>query len=863
MQKLITCLAAVALLASCHVSTAEKDLQARQNELQQPELFAVLDSNLTDAQREALTFLYAYMPLPDITDNDGAFFLANVDCSLRAREEMPWGKQVPDREWRHFVLPLRVNNEPLDSSRIVFYRELKPRVENLSMSEAILEVNHWCHEHATYQPSDGRTSSPLQTVKSAIGRCGEESTFAVAALRSVGIPARQVYTPRWAHTDDNHAWVEAWADGEWYFLGACEPEPILNLGWFNQPASRGILMHTKVFGKYDGPEDKVSENKCYTEINVTENYAPIALNVVRVVDSLGKPVMNAEVRFCIYNYAEFYPVLTTQTNADGIARLRTGKGDMVAWAIADERYGFTVCSAATSDTALLTLNHRSGERYHEELQITPPPVRNTLPEISPEARERCNQRLAEEDSIRNAYIQTFDYSTPLLAASRGNHEVIKTFLKESNETAFAEAILQHLCEKDKRDITLCNLRDMYQNSPRAPQIYPFTDEDIYDYVVQQRVMTEALTPYRGAFLNAIPDSLQQLFRSDVRQIVAWTSKHIRLDNSWNPQHLKMAPISVWRYRVADNVSRDIFFVALARTFHHPAEVNPITGKVRYLTEDGWVEPNFCDDSDAEKAANDSFVGAEQPLMLLSEATDGGSYRYYSHFSICKLNALVPRQLEYPEDATLASMQAKQPMLAPGDYLLITGCRLANGAVLVNIEAFPVSNATKGEATVCVPFEVRQSDDQVMVIGSFNSENRYLPYDPESSFAGERTSILSTTGRGYFICGTIAPNNEPSTHMLHDLEAARTEINKQDVAIVLLFNSLEAARKFRYEEFPNLPKNCHFGVADAAVIAELYGENEASEIPSIVIADTFNRVVFRRSGYTIGLGDQLLDCLKRL
>lgn len=71
-------------------------------------------------------------------------------------------------------------------------------------------------------------------VKTAYGRCGEESTFTVAALRSVGIPARQVYTPRWAHTDDNHAWVER-ADGEWYFFGACEPEPVLNLGWFNAP----------------------------------------------------------------------------------------------------------------------------------------------------------------------------------------------------------------------------------------------------------------------------------------------------------------------------------------------------------------------------------------------------------------------------------------------------------------------------------------------------------------------------------------------------------------------------------------------------------------------------------------------------
>ena len=86
------------------------------------------------------------------------------------------------------------------------------------MHDAVLETNHWCHEKATYTPSDSRTSSPLATIKTAYGRCGEESTLLVAALRAIGIPARQVYTPRWAHTDDNHAWVEAWVDGKWYFL---------------------------------------------------------------------------------------------------------------------------------------------------------------------------------------------------------------------------------------------------------------------------------------------------------------------------------------------------------------------------------------------------------------------------------------------------------------------------------------------------------------------------------------------------------------------------------------------------------------------------------------------------------------------
>lgn len=216
---------------------------------------SVAASGMGATRDEALAFLYSTMSLPDRADYSAQFYAANVDAALRARAELPWGDSVPDREWLHFVLPVRVNNENLDNSRMVFYEELKPRVRHLSMKDAILEVNHWCHEKVTYRPSDGRTSSPLSSVSQAIGRCGEESTFTVAALRSVGIPARQIYTPRWAHTDDNHAWVEAWADGKWYFIGACEPEPVLNLAWFNDPASRGLLMNTNVTGDYRGQEE--------------------------------------------------------------------------------------------------------------------------------------------------------------------------------------------------------------------------------------------------------------------------------------------------------------------------------------------------------------------------------------------------------------------------------------------------------------------------------------------------------------------------------------------------------------------------------------------------------------------------------
>ena len=402
---------------------------------------------------------------PDRTDYSEQFYYRNYLTTLQARDEMPWGKTVPEREFKHFVLPVRVNNENLDTARMVFYRELKDRVKNLSMEDAILEVNHWCHEKVSYRPSDARTSSPLATMRTAYGRCGEESTFLVAALRSVCIPARQVYTPRWAHTDDNHAWVEAWANGRWYFLGACEPEPVLNLGWFNESASRGMLMHTKVIGDYDGPEEVMSITPCYTEINVTSNYAPTTRVNVSVVDENGIPVSDATVEFKLYNYAEFYTVAKKTTDKNGTTFLTAGRGDLLVWVTKGDKVAVKKISWTSDHHEVITLKDKSLPQ-HLELDIVPPPLSAVLPEISDEQRALNDRRKAQEDSIRQAYEATMP-----VEAWRGNHRTIQQFLDEAKNKVMAHKLLDVLSEKDLRDIKLDVLRDNEAAVTDTSEIY--------------------------------------------------------------------------------------------------------------------------------------------------------------------------------------------------------------------------------------------------------------------------------------------------------------------------------------------------------------------------------------------------------
>ena len=867
---------------------------------------------LTADEQEALKFLYAYMPLADVTDYPTSFFADNVRMAFKAREEMPWGKNVPELLFRHFVVPIRVNNEALDNARSVFYNELKDRIKGMSMMDAIIEVNHWCHEKVTYQPSDARTSAPLATLKTATGRCGEESTFAVAALRAVGIPARQVYTPRWAHTDDNHAWVEAWADGKWYFLGACEPEPVLNLGWFNAPASRAMLMHTRAFGDYNGPEEVVLRTSNFTEINLTSNYAPVASVDFYVKDSEGKPVENARVEFKIYNYAEFFTAVTKYTDAKGHTSLSAGIGDLVVWASKDGKYAYQKVSFGKEKEATLTLPggalvggygipaiptqptgsvgalsggalvssapagsvgalpdcsvgalETSAPPKCTYLDLVPPKEDPQLPYVSDEMHKENQRRFALEDSIRKAYTATFptmeeakrisERGAEYIFKSRGNKQTIVDFInRHSDNVDRVMGILATLSDKDLRDITTEILEDSYNAT---------TDQ------LSPRVEDELITiPFKQYFEKAFSKKTADAFRADPMKLVEWIKKNIRLNPDKKALRIAQTPVGVMKSKITDERSRDIFFVDVARSLGIEARKDAVTGKIQYKTKGvhqktngEWQDVNF--DNTAEKTSTAASLGTivltYEPTKLLDNP------KYYSHFTISRIENGTAHLLNFEEGqadmgngTTWSNTFKKGYKLDAGTYMLTTGTRLASGSVLASNRLFEI---VEGETTT-LPLEIRQNTNEVSVIGSFNSESLVIK-------DGKEVSLLSQTGRGYYVVGILGVGQEPTNHALHDIEKMKEAFEAWGRPVVLLFESEADAAKFNHDEFPGLPSTVQFALdKDGSIRKQIAREmklmNE-KQMPMFIIADTFNRVVFVSQGYTIGLGEQMQGVFKKL
>ncbi|GAB6394579.1 MAG: transglutaminase [Bacteroidales bacterium] len=852
------------------------DFEAKRSALPAGDLFAALDAPMSIAEKEALTFLYAYMPIGDVSDYTGAFYLDNIRASFLAREEMPWGKSIPEAIFRHFVLPVRVNNENLDESRLVFYEELRGRVKGLRLEDAVLEVNHWCHEKVIYAPSDGRTSSPLASVRTAFGRCGEESVFTVAALRAVGIPARQVYTPRWAHTDDNHAWVEAWVDGKWRFLGACEPEPVLNLAWFNAPAYRGMLMHTKVFGRYNGPEEIIENTACYTEINVIDNYAPTAKSIVSVVDGEGKPAAGATVEFKLYNYAEFYTVSRKRTDAKGQASLSAGKGDMLVWATKDGHFGFAKISFGKDAAVTLTLNKTPGDAIDLPIDIEPP-VEGSIPvEVTDAQKEANARRLAAEDSIRNQYTATFYTQekaaalaqelgldagriTRIMPRSYGNWREIETFLRSAKpeQRAAALALLEAISGKDLRDVPADVLTDHLQNTPAArpsPQ---------YDrYVMNPRVSNELLSAYKAFFRKVIPEDLKAAAQKDPQALAQWVKQTVATDNALNPQRIPILPAGVWKSRVADAHSRDIFFVAVARSLGIPARIERVAGKVQYLTgNDRWVNVDFDDAATPAIPKRGKAVATYKPIRALDDP------KYSSHFTIARINPDgTLRTLNFEAGAQVDmgggdtwSRLLKRPLaMDEGHYLLVTGMRMAKGNVLAQLKSFRI---LPGQTTA-INLTMRENTEDIQVIGNIDAEAKFRLAE-----SGEEKSILSVAGRGYFVAAILGARQEPTNHAMRDIAAFGKDFEDWGRSIICLFAGEADWRRYDAKEFAALPSTIVYGVDTdkriAGMLVDAMHLSGAGVLPIFVIADTFGRVVFVSQGYTIGLGEQLLQTIRKL
>lgn len=795
-------------------------------------------------ERIILEFYYGGMPLADLAGvefNTLRSYAAFGAAQLRRLE-------LPQEIFLNYIAQYRINTEDISFIRSYLSQEISPLLGGLSAEEAILEVNRWCACHMTYRLTDERTASPATSLRSGYGRCGEESSLLVEALRSVGIPARQVYTPKWAHCDDNHAWVEAWCEGRWRFLGACEPEPVLDKGWFNAAASRAMLVHTKVFGSIT-EEEVLSQEGSLTLLNQTHRYAPCKELTITVCHD-GQPVTDAKIHLQLVNMAEAADIAVLSTTADGKAKVTLGLGSLLIRALHPVGWAEQLLDTSMETEAVLHLQaHEKLTVGIKQLTMHAPPFsdQNTLT-LSPQQKAAHKVTLANCDAQRQAYTAGFyqnelaeqfpSHIQALLQEAKGNFAELYRFLTipmSPTEEILKYPLLSSLTQKDYRDAS-CDVLLTHLKAA-APYQDKYPNEVFVPYLLCPRIGLEPLTAYREGLLGYLcPCEITGYYRSPkaLWQRILELVKIAPHDDNLIPA----SPLATAYSGVGTARSAAVLMVAWCRALGIPARLDPVTAAPQYYNGECFV--GFAE-------------GIPQPEGQLTLESDGTDWNYQENWSLSVL-----KNHRY-ETLSLADLRWEDRRLDlklhSGSYRLITTNRLPNGNQHLQFCDF----ALKAKKPLHIPLQLPTANIREMLssvpLSSFSV----------STLGGQNLDISDLLPQKGVIIW-LETGREPSEHILNELIANSEALDAIGCPLCLLLSKPEEADYPLLQTLQGRLSRCHVVLADFADTAQPLARRmftDPDKLPLSIVVDQGLTGVYASAGYNVGAGALMIKILQAL
>ncbi|MDO4867867.1 MAG: transglutaminase-like domain-containing protein [Clostridia bacterium] len=699
---------------------------------------------------KAVSLLKEALPVADRIMLDESALRRVAAHALRVRESTPWGAKVPGDIFAAYVLVPRVNNEDPQFYHAVIWRQLERRVAGMDMARAALEVNRWCYEQATYQSTDGRTANALTVMRRGFGRCGEESVLLVSALRACGIPARQLYSPWWSHCDDNHAWVEVWIDGVWHYMGACEPEPVLDSGWFTAAASKALLIHTRAFGVAPEGERVECRVGSTSVINRTRYYAKTRLLNVQVVEN-GAPKPCARVRFEVANMAGWQLLCAKTTDIRGEASLEAGLGTLRVRVDSGDRVVARMVDLNLESTCLIDFGRASSFMAGEGEFAQRPPLESRIqPAVTDPATQAAHARfLAEAAQARQARFPTT--GTHLIDAARGNREVVGNFLADQRyDGGDTRALLESLREKDLCDVTPAVLEDAMEGALPFKDRYP---REIWaEGVLCPRVANEMLYPVRRRLAGALRDC------ADPGAVWDALRKRVNLIQM-EPEGLVPDLPALLEFGWSSEALRDVLFVAACRALGFAARLSPLSGAKEIWTEGGW---RTLLPEEAETAA------------LWLENAAGQTLTAGVHFSVAVQRRGLWQTLGLYGTPLEDVLELR---VAPGRYRVMTASRQIDGSVLGRERYFELAEGQTRTCRLALPPDDTANRLLYATLPPLNACRDNVPV----------TLPLPTDGRPA-IAALLAPGEEPTEHFLNELLEAREALTRRGVALWLMARS---------------------------------------------------------------------------
>lgn len=830
---------------------------------------------------------YASFLLDNASPNDLAILTPellteNIELAIQTKT-LPYAADIPDNIFKHFVLPHRVSQEPLEPWRKQFYEDIQPLVKDeTDIAKAITIVNLWCAEMVYFKQTHGRDQAPLTSFKRGYGRCEEGMIMVIAAARAVGIPCRTASVPYWNFSDSNHAWVEVWTPDGWEYIG--ESENSLSRTWFSKTTERATMVNSRVYGNFYSP-DAIRQENNVTLINNIKYYTDFDYCTVTIKDEKGKPVEDAKVSFLAASFGGLFTMAENQTDNKGKVSLPLGKSSCYVLATKDNLLASGVLNTIKSTKLKLTLQENVDPVSDVTLQFllsnkNPNPnaqtellgdefyKRREIRNLKREKRmlsEALGSKYAkfydlayladEQDSLYFSNREEFMKKSDEIAGNSENFLNVLEVVKDENQKVqmLVKMIelwdIKELCEIAD-STSIYNVTNIYSEAKtRFENVVP---DSIFDKGVisfSWRSFTPPQNGWQQEFYNQIKPLANESIVTTTSNVIDWVDECLNIDEEfyWSYFSGSLNPVQILNQKNTNESYRMVVLNCALKLLGVPVIY---VGRLEYFNGSEFVEV----EPQPAKVEPETFE------TLITLLIDGEIVKAepWSNFLIASLEDGSMGNTWFDGEAEGSKFRANYRIGDEQKLYIQAYARNGNGDA--NIQIVPLNGEAEITVELTTPKEYLDNsaewkDETIVKLNTLlnNADfglfyNRSHISDP-IPYSG-KTIIFITAGVAI----------EPEQRMLTQLETIANELYESGTGIIM---HDENSNPY---ETTNLKR-----VIGTSVYGNiLHGEVNQIDYPVIFIFDNEKQKVidilpqdllFSTHGYNMGLGDLILKKLK--
>ncbi len=357
-----------------------------------------------------------------------------------------------------------------------------------------------------------------------------------------------------------------------------------------------------------------------------------------------------------------------------------------------------------------------------------------------------------------------------------------------------------------------------------------------------------MTPYKGVFLQRFPREFVTKIQNLPALLIPYINENITVNATGNYSRNPLTPIGTHDLKQADAASRDIYFVAVLRSFGVPAQIDPASKAVKYYKNGQWWVAAF-DNLEKRNTPQGTLVVSVPKLLDFNPG-------YYTHFTIEKYEDGMYRSLDYEESDVFNAFPARVT-LDTGHYMVVTGIREKDGSVNTRLTFFRLKENEEKPLTL----QFITTEQTPKTLGMVDMKARFQTMSTQTA-----TSLTDAANHKGMILAWIDPDREPTKHTLLDMQQLKEQFEQWDGGIVLLIPSDKSASIALAKSFENLPKQCVWGLDTNKLLQQVspaLHQDFGSNYPVVLCVDAAGNILDVSSGYKIGRGEQLVKMLKYL